>query len=174
MKGCKEKSWIFTALFAILILAISTLCVVIYNGNAELPQMAYQRQPLTVKVEGAVTAPGAYSLPEGSRVKDAVEAAGGVSEHGDTASVNLAAYVEDGMTVTVGEEVLRLTPSNRININTATAEELTALPGIGPVKAQSIVEYREQIGGFTSVDQLTGVKGIGVKTRDKIKDLIEF
>lgn len=174
MKRCKEKSWIFTALFAILILAISALCVIIYKKNAAIPQRAYQKQPISVQVQGAVASPGVYSLPEGSRVKDAVEAAGGVSEKGDADSVNLAAYAEDGMTVTVGEEVIRLSPGNRININTATAEELTALPGIGPVKAQSIVEYRAQIGGFTSVDQLTDVKGIGVKTRDSIKDLIEF
>ncbi|NOY98363.1 MAG: ComEA family DNA-binding protein [Chloroflexi bacterium] len=130
--------------------------------------------PLSVYVTGAVLHQGVYDLPQGSRVEDAVEAAGGFLPIADKEHVNLAAALEDGEQVIVP----RLEFSNsgadldRVNINTAAAEELDALPGIGPSLAQQIVDYRRQYGSFRKIDDIMGVPGIGPATFDRIKDLI--
>ncbi len=143
--------------------------------------------PLWVDVEGAVVHPGVYALPAGSRVRDALQAAGGTTPQALTTALNLAARLEDGMRVYVPSQndTLGTTPvtptvaplvthgnTPRININTATLEELETLPHIGPVLAQRIIDYRTTYGPFQSVDELTAVKGIGPSLLDDIRDLI--
>jgi len=148
--------------------------------------------PIQVHVIGAVLRPGLYIFAEGSRVQDAVTAAGGLSSEADLSALNLAAKLEDGQqlivpvgtgasqaaTPTAGFRVLPSagqspTPSaNRININTATAEDLAALPGIGPTTAQRIIEYRTAHGPFTRIEDLMNVAGIGPATFDNIRALI--
>ena len=142
--------------------------------------------PLVVHVDGAVINPGVYTFEQGSRVQDAVEAAGGLSLDASTERINMAAFLEDGLRVVIprvttpqptnldgspGEE-LAVTPTFPININIASLEELQFLPGIGPVKAQRIIDYRDQNGPFESVDELLNVTGIGPSTFEEIKDLI--
>ena len=128
---------------------------------------------LTVYVSGAVATPGVYSLPDGSRVDVAIQAAGGFVSGAESESINLAALLEDGQQVNVPGiiDTSHVTPG-RVNINTATASELDALPGIGPTTAQAIVDYRLQHGSFQVIQDIQNVPGIGSATYDGIKDYI--
>jgi competence protein ComEA len=144
-------------------------------------EMADTASTVVVSVVGPVVRPGLVTLPSGSRVADAVEAAGGLLPEADPASVNLAAIVADGQQVAVGLPGAAGGSSGTagdtaqggpVNLNTATATDLDALPGIGPVLAQRIVTYREQQGRFTSVEQLDDVPGIGPSIYDQLKTLV--
>ena len=106
---------------------------------------------------------------------DAINAAGGFLPIADTEQVNLAALVNDGSKINIAKRSYYDAGgggSDRININTATVDELDTLPGIGPSTAQAIVDYRRQFGNFQRTDALTDVSGIGPATYDRIKDLI--
>jgi len=127
--------------------------------------------PVVVHVAGEVRAAGVYRLRAGTRVSDAVERAGGATRRADLSQVNLAAKVEDGRQILVprrvpaGAAAAPTTapgqPAAPVNLNTATLEQLDALAGVGPVTAQKILDYREEHGGFGSVDELGQVPGIG-------------
>lgn len=145
--------------------------------------IAEQTEPaaqLIVAVAGKVRKPGVVRLPPGARVADAVAAAGGALPGADLASVNLARKVVDGEQVVVGAPVAEgVAPpgaapaaGGRLNLNTATVEQLDALPGVGPVLAKRLVEYRTAQGGFRSVDQLREVDGIGESRFQKLKELV--
>jgi competence protein ComEA len=123
---------------------------------------------VVVSVVGQVAAPGLVTLPAGSRVADALAAVGGLLPEADPASINAAAVLSDGQQVAVGVPGVAppagsaAVPSGGLlDLNTATAADLDALPGIGPVLAQRIVDHRTAHGRFTSVDQLDDVSGIG-------------
>jgi competence protein ComEA len=136
--------------------------------------------PLVVDVAGAVPRPGVYELPDGSRVNDAVEAAGGFLAEADKANINLAAPLEDGQKLDIPflpgaatAGVPQSTPNpTAININTADAATLETLPGIGPTLAQAIIDYRETSGGFYFIEDIMNVPGIGPSKFEDIKDLI--
>lgn len=148
-------------------------------------------EELCVYVCGCVNTPGVYFLPDGARVYQAVEAAGGLTEDAAGWYVNQAAYISDGDqiyipseeealsgTVAAGTETTADSSSDQsddglININTATADELTTLSGIGETKAAAIIAYREENGDFESVEDITNVSGIGESTYEKIKDKIK-
>jgi competence protein ComEA len=140
--------------------------------------------PIQVHVAGAVRRPGVYTLPAGSRLLQAVEAAGGLTEAADEEAVNLADYVRDGQQVHIAG---RGTPSaprptsmtaesagaqGLVNINTATAAELESLPGIGKAYAERIIAYRQEHGPFTDPAQIMEVKGIGPARYEQIRLLI--
>jgi competence protein ComEA len=128
---------------------------------------------LTIYVSGAVTTPGVYILPKGSRVDAAIQAAGGFTPGAETESINLAALLEDGQQIDVpGVVDTSHVNVGRVNINTAAATELDALPGIGPTTAQAIVDYRLQHGSFKFIQDIQNVPGIGSATYDRIKDYI--
>lgn len=140
-------------------------------------------QPILVDVKGAVNSPGVYELDGESRVIDAIDRADGLTQEADTRTVNFAKQVTDGMLLYIpkeGEEILEevqqaevdSTDTLLININKAAASELEQLTGIGPKKAQEIINYRENEGRFKTVEELTNVSGIGVKTFEKLKDQI--
>ena len=127
---------------------------------------------LMVHVAGAVRQPGVYRMRPEARVDDAVDRAGGATARADLSQVNLAAKVEDGRQVLVPEKVRAAAgaaagttaptePGVPLNLNTATLEQLDELDGIGPATAQSILDYREEHGGFGSVEELGQVPGIG-------------
>ena len=143
---------------------------------------SHKTETLFVHVSGCVANPGLYELEEGSRLASAIEAAGGFTEDAACDSVNLARRLEDGEMVVVlpmsagsgaNEEIPEAkTASSLININTATAEELEQLPGIGPSTAQKIVSDRMANGSFKSPDDLKRVTGIGDKKFETISALI--
>jgi competence protein ComEA len=123
--------------------------------------------PVVVHVAGAVKSPGLYELAPGSRVADAITAAGGVSKKSAADSVNLAREVVDGEQITVGGAAS--SGSNGISINSSSAGELEALPGVGPVLAARIVAHRESHGPFRSIDDLGDVSGIGPSILGQIR-----
>ena len=140
---------------------------------------------ITVDVKGAVKAPGIYDLPVGSRVNDAVQKAGGLTEQADSKSLNLAQKVSDEALVyvpTKGEESASQqagsgAPSStskdkKVNLNKASLEELKQVKGLGGKRAQDIIDHRETNGKFKSVDELKKVSGIGAKTIEKLKDYV--
>ena len=141
--------------------------------------------PTLVHVTGAVQHPGVYALPAGSRVRDAIQAAGGFSPEADTQAINLAAFVQDGGRILVLPQGLPTQPAAPpagrspeqgilfpVNLNTASQAELEALPEIGPATAQNIIAYRQEHGGFQTIEELIDVPDIGPVTFEKIKDLV--
>lgn len=135
--------------------------------------------PITVYVTGAVAQPAMLvSLPAGSRVEDAIRASGGATNDADLTAINLAAVLRDGDQVHVpvqGETTALATPNAVIiPINTATAEELDTLPGVGPGLAAAIIAQREAAGPFASLDDLDAVDGIGPRLLETLAPLIRF
>lgn len=133
---------------------------------------------IVVYVSGAVNKSGVVKLPQGSRVQDALLAVGGITGDADTAKINLAEKVKDGQHIHVPSAAIGVQGAmaaqhdDKININQADVNELDKLPGIGPAMAAKIVEYREANGGFTAIEDLKKVKGIGEAKFNKIKDKI--
>jgi len=147
------------------------------------PAKAVAAKLLVVDVAGAVRRPGLYRLREGSRIDDAIAAAGGPTAKAQLDAVNLAAPIADGEQVVVpGRGVAGApaasppaagsSPSAPLDLNTATAEQLDSLPGIGPVTAQKILDYRQAHGAFHSVAELEGVPGIGPGRLSQLKGLV--
>ena len=134
---------------------------------------------LTVHVSGSVVEPGLVTVADGARVADAVAAAGGATQDADLGALNLAEPVSDGARLRVpqiGESAADLAPGGPsdgfVSINRATVAELQALPGVGPVLAQRIIDHRESIGGFTVIEDLLDVPGIGERILAGMRDLI--
>jgi competence protein ComEA len=140
---------------------------------------------LVVHVAGAVRDPGVYRLAAGARVDDAVQRAGGATRRADLGGLNLAAELEDGRQVLVPARVARggagggtvaggaapePAPGQPLNINTATLEQLDGLSGIGPLTAQKILDYREELGGFGSIEELGEIPGIGDKRLASLRE----
>jgi competence protein ComEA len=140
---------------------------------------------LVIHVAGAVRQPGVYKLAAGARVDDAVQRAGGATRRADLGGLNLAAELEDGRQVLVperaraagggaaapaGAEAPAPAPGQPLNINTATLEQLDTLSGIGPLTAQKILDYREEQGGFGSVEELGEIPGIGDKRLASLRE----
>jgi competence protein ComEA len=151
----------------------TALAVAPIRASARPSARARAATGVVVDVEGAVRRPGLVRLPSGSRVADAVTHAGGTTRLADRDSVNLAAPVSDGQQVLVprrgavavaggAPSAAGGTPaSGPISLSSATAEQLDTLPGVGPVTAQKIVDFRTEHGAFHSVDELDAIPGIG-------------
>lgn len=157
------------------------------------PTLTPTPAPVRIYVSGAVRTPDVYLLPPDSIVKDAIHAAGGPAGDADLDRINLALALYDQQQVYV-PHIGEATPAaplpsdaappapaasddttgtgGKVNLNTATVEQLDALPGIGPAIAQRIVDYRQANGPFTAPEDIMNVKGIGQATYDKLKDLI--
>ncbi len=149
---------------------------------------------IIVHITGAINKEGVYTLDENSRISDAVNLAGGLREDADTSKINLAYKLEDGMKINIpsindentlitseigiennnqiDETKNKDTSNKKININTATKEELDTLPGIGESTAQKIINYRKENGKFSSIEEIKEVKGIGESKFENIKELI--
>ena len=152
-------------------------------GHPEQPTIPVpQVLDIVIHIDGAVYYPGVFTLPYGSRVNDALALAGGATEEADLSLINLAAFLHDAQQVIIPTAYCEIPePSFQtaatqngglININTASVSDLTALPGIGPVRAENIVNHRETNGPFTSIDQLTNVPQIGSGTLENVRTLI--
>ena len=151
----------------------------IVSGSAPARARPAPARLLVVDVAGAVRRAGLYRLPQGSRIADAVARAGGATRRADLDLVNLAAPLADGEQVlvpvrgtAVGDGSGTPSPTAPLDLNSATAEQLDALPGIGPVTAQKIVDYRQAHGPFTSVDDLEAIPGIGPARIANLKGLV--
>lgn len=146
--------------------------------------------PLLVDVKGAVHRPGVYKMNHDARVADAIDRAGGFIKDADETLVNLAQRVQDEMVIHIPKEgeaaesgpmmstvAVQSQGGNqaagKVNINTAEQSELETLPGVGPSKAQAIIKHREENGPFNSADAITDVTGIGEKTFENMKDVIQ-
>ena len=138
-----------------------------------------------VDVKGQVRFPGVYEVEEHLRVHDVIQLAGGFLEMANETAINLAQKISDEMVIYVphlDEEINNAlantwSPSNdekKVSLNQATTGELEALPGIGPSKAAAIIKYREEVGAFQSIDELTNVSGIGEKTLEKLRDSLDL
>lgn len=136
---------------------------------------------LIIDVEGKVKRPGIITLPRGSRVHEAIAKAGGVIDGTDTSTTNLARVLVDGEQIIVGNPAAAdgngaggaaTVAGARVSLSSATAEQLDALPGIGPVTADAIIAHRTAHGGFQRVEDLLDVRGIGEKTLADLRDLI--
>lgn len=132
---------------------------------------------LQIHVTGAVINPGVYTLPPGSRVHAALEAAGGATSEANLEALNLAANLEDGEQLrvpTLAEAAVKTSsPSGgQIDLNDATQAELEALPGIGPTMAERIIAYRQEHGPFLYIEDIMAVEGIGEGIFAEIKDLV--
>jgi competence protein ComEA len=164
------------------------------TGEPIVLQAAPTKAPLAVHVIGAVPRPGLYEFAKGARVQNAIDAAGGMLTDANVTALNLAALLEDGQQLVIPYKdgsgpatssdgsALDLPSSateaptdnlnaDLLNINSATLEEFEALPGIGPTLAQRILDYRDQ-NGFSAIEDLMNVSGIGQSIFDQIKDLI--
>ena len=163
-----------------------------YLTSVDIPQS--EESIIYIDIKGAVNRPGLYQLSEGSRMVDAIEAAGGLTTEADDRTINLAEKLLDQQKIIVytesemAEQLMQedrdnllerdVYPSNpsdatqKININIATIDELQALPNIGPKKAQAIIEYRQTNGSFQTIDQIKEIKGIGEKTYEELAHLI--
>jgi competence protein ComEA len=142
---------------------------------------------VVVHVVGAVRRPGLYRLAHGARIADAVRRAGGATRRADLSLVNLAAQVSDGTQVVVPVRAAVAAAGagesgaaggggggtgGPVHLNSATVDDLDALPGIGPVTAQKIIDYRQQHGAFSSVDDLDAIPGIGPARLEQLRDLV--
>ena len=140
------------------------------------------RTGLKVYISGAVRNPGVYEVEGGSRLVDVIDAAGGEAEDADLSAANLAAKVrdEDHWHVPAAGEAFTPLPqsatgagtSEKIDVNSATVEQLKTLPNVGDVRAQAIATYRDANGPFENIEDLTEVSGIGPATMDSIRDLV--
>lgn len=143
------------------------------------------RGKVVVHVVGAVRRPGLYALRSGARIADAVRRAGGTTRKADLEAINLAAPIEDGLQVVVPRRVPVAVvqgggpaspksgaTAGPVHLNTATLEQLDSLPGVGPVTAQKILDWRQTHGAFTSVEDLDAIPGIGPARLEQLRDLV--
>jgi competence protein ComEA len=151
---------------------------------AATPIRADQGPALVVHVVGAVRRPGLYRLRHGSRVADAVTRAGGPTHRADLSLVNLAAPLADGTQVVVQTKAApaagggagttagaATAPAGPVHLNNATLEQLDTLPGVGPVTAQKILDYRQKHGAFSSLEELDAIPGIGPARIESLRDV---
>ena len=138
---------------------------------------------VTVDISGRVQNPGVYTVPEGSRLNDIIERAGGLLDDADLDAINRAENVQDGQKLYIpqngeespnvaGQESQTASSGGKININRADSTELQQINGVGPATAEKIIEYRKVNGRFNSIEDIQNVSGIGEKTFEKIKDSI--
>ncbi len=151
--------------------------------NTETLEMKSEEQltqEILVDVKGAIIEPGVYEMKAGDRVNDVIDKAGGFTKEADQTQVNLAQKVHDEMIVMVpaiaeqgSETIDSVSNHGKVRLNYATQEEIESLTGIGPSKAQAIIQHREEKGYFKSVEDLLEISGIGEKTLENIQDDIQ-
>jgi competence protein ComEA len=188
-----SRRQLFGAAAAVVVLFLLLIRHLGGGGTSAAPAVTPVRAPaapkaapaklLVIDVAGAVRHPGLYRLRSGSRIDDAIAAAGGATAKAQLDTVNLAAPVADGEQVVVpgrgaggvaaaSPPAAGSSPSAPLDLNSATLEQLESLPGIGPVTAQKILDYRQQHGAFHSVEELQGVPGIGPAHMAQLKGLV--
>lgn len=190
----KENRDILIKVAASALLVVAAFFVFVATGNNEEDSLAEEKEIISetetadvmilVDIGGEVVNPMVVELEEGSRVEDAIKAAGGVTVNADLTEINRADFLEDGDKILIPSKQQEDSASDgsskgsgyysysdsRININTADSSELQMLDGVGPATAQKIIDYREANGSFKTIEDIKNVSGIGDKTFDKFKD----
>jgi competence protein ComEA len=187
-----SRGRVLAGAFVLLVVLVFAGRFVLRSGTASTataasvePIRATPAPRLVVHVVGGVRRPGLYRLPQGSRIADAVARAGGPAPQADLELVNLAAKLADGVQVVVprrappasatgaaAADTRGAAAAGPVHLNTATLEQLDALPGVGPVTAQKILDYRQKHGAFSSVDDLDAIPGIGPARLEQLRDLV--
>lgn len=187
MKSFRQA--VFNILIGLLAAGIIWLASSLPRGSAIILNPPPTPLPIQVHVVGEIRKPGVYKLAVNSRVQDAIREAGGLTENADEQAINLAALLEDGQQIRIpsklplssaDDRLKESDPNNRslttinllININTASIELLETLPGVGPITAKEIINYRQEMGDFKFIEEIQKVPGIGPATYEKIKNLI--
>lgn len=163
LSGCDEKE-----------LSTSRMTTQTLEEGFDTEGKEEEKNQVTFYICGQVKNPGVYTLPDGSRIEDAIAAAGGALEEAELNGVNLAKRIKEEEQIVIyakGEEV-NLQEDSKIRLNSATKELLMTLPGIGESKAMEIIAYREEHGGFREKEELMNISGIKEGTYNKIKDEI--
>ncbi|NLK22850.1 MAG: competence protein ComEA [Clostridiales bacterium] len=156
------------------------------NDSNSLSQSISNFKEIVVEIKGEVKNPNIYKLNENSIIEDLINKAGGLTEFADISKINRAEKLQDHIAIvipnkndpnsqnTISSSVSASSTQGNslVNLNTATDIELQSLPGVGPSKAKSIIEYREKNGGFKSIDEIKNIKGIGESSFEKLKDKI--
>ena len=155
------------------------------GGQYEQEEVPVEPQVIKVYISGEVYNPGFFAFYEGARINDVVEAAGGMTQDADPNAINLAARIVDEQHIIVFSLADNAPPSGgipsdaagvaadgRININTATSEQLQTLSGVGPVMAGNIISHRDARGGFATIEEIMNVSGIGERTFESLRDRI--
>lgn len=190
----KENRDMIIKVAAAALLVVAAFFVFLTGNGREQESLAEEKEVIMetepaavmimVDIGGEVNEPMVAELEEGSRVEDAIRAAGGVTENADLTEINRAAFVEDGEKIFIPPKNQEHTSydntskggtysyysDGKVNINTADSEQLQQLNGIGPATAEKIIDYRNEHGRFSSIEDIKNVSGIGDKTFDKFKD----
>ena len=195
----EHKEVLKKAGIVVLVIVLGLVVSMIKNGGQEEANAQAEEATVSTKetaamiyvdVGGEVKDPSVVELPDGSRVTDAITAAGGLTEQADLTDINRAAFVSDGEKIYIPSQVSELeddglsageggdggtakSSDGRININTADSTQLQELTGVGPATAEKIIDYRKQNGRFQSIEDIKNVSGIGDKTYEKLKDHIK-
>lgn len=185
--GSQSKTNILNYVFAILF-GIGVAGIILLLNKKPKPEMiailpTFTDTPMVVYIVGQVKQPGLYELDQGSRISDLVDTAGGFTDKADTTAVNLASFLMDGQQIIIPNiEDAHLDsqlasssdhdPGFPININSCQKEDLMTLPGIGEIKAEAILAYREENGAFEVIEDIMKVSGIGETIFESIKDKI--
>ena len=166
----EKRNTLLFIMGAVLMLIAAVFCIGLFSPKIEIvepqliPMSPTPKPDIVVDVKGNVINPGVYTLPGGSRVQDAITAAGGFVSEENGETVNLAKILIDGEMIVIGK--------NKVNLNTADQEELETLPNIGETLAVRIIEYRKEHGGFYNIEEIMQVKGIGEGKFEELQDLI--
>lgn len=189
-KFVKENKDLLIKAAAAVIAVVAAFVVFTSGGHEEkTPQIKesaaateVKKEMVVVDVGGEVREPMVVELEEGSRIGDAIEAAGGLTEEADIDGINRAAFVSDGDKILIpskaetelsgGGGAYDVYGDGKININTADSLQLQEITGVGPVTAEKIISYREENGRFDTIEDIKNVSGIGDKTFEKMKDEI--
>lgn len=155
--------------------------------SKEINLLNHEPIEIYIHIDGEVQMPGVYKIEEGKIIDDLIKMAGGLTDNADLTTINLAEKISPNTKIFIPkkEENLAIeanhmfegniaSEDSRININTATVAEFDALPGIGEVRANAIIAYRQEFGSFNDIQELTNISGIGDATLDKIKDFIKI
>ncbi len=183
----RNRKYILLCTLIFCVLAVTGVFYFVFRGNpeeagasslvAEINMEDHQgrhENSLLVYVVGAVKEPGVYELPAGSRIYDAVKAAGDVIPYADLEAVNMSEKIEDGTKIHIPLNPMQINPgaAGKVNINTAADIELKTLPGVGEKTADRIIQYRNEQGGFKSKEEIKEVPTIGEGKYSKISDHI--
>lgn len=196
LAGLEKRDLVLAAAACLLIISTAAVFLISFgksntitidgdDGQEESEVKDAKEDLIYVDIGGCVKSPGVYELEAGMRIFNVIEKAGGLTPKADTSSINQAEEIKDGMKIMIPSKEAKAKGSGavqglsssgekdgRININTADAERLKEIPGVGDVTAAKIISYREENGSFKTIEGLKDVNGIGDKTFEKMKDII--